>query len=338
MMQKEIIWRCPSNIALVKYWGKKENQIPCNASLSLTLNHSFTEVSLTLDEKKEKGIELQYFFHEQPNEHFQKRILRYLEQNEGSFDILKDYSITIHSTNSFPHSAGIASSASSFGAIALALLSASEQQDENFYEEASNLARLGSGSACRSMYGPYALWGKLPQVSQSSDEFAIPILDIHPNFHDMQDAILIVDDSVKKVSSSAGHALMKGHPYADARFLQANQHCIEMLNVLAKGEYEQFITIIEQEALALHAMMMTSNQYFLLMKPGTIHAIEKIMEFRKETGTPIAFTLDAGPNVHVLYPGKDKLQVQDFLESELKGSIKEIIYDNAGTGPVKISG
>jgi diphosphomevalonate decarboxylase len=338
MMQKKITWRCPSNIALVKYWGKKEHQIPCNASLSLTLNRSYTEVSLTLGEKKERGIELQYFFHGQPNEHFQKRILHYLEQNQHSFDFLKDYSLTIHSNNSFPHSAGIASSASSFGAIALALLSVSEIQSEHFYKEASCLARLGSGSACRSMYGPYALWGSLPDLPESSDDYAVPVPKIHPNFQDMCDAIIIVDDSVKKVSSSAGHALMKGHPYADRRFLQANQHCKELLNVLAQGEYEHFITIIEKEALALHAMMMTSDQYFLLMKPGTIHVIEKIMEFRKETGITVAFTLDAGPNVHVLYPGKDKLQVMAFLESVLKSSAKEIIYDNAGTGPVKISG
>lgn len=338
MTQKEITWRCPSNIALVKYWGKKDRQIPCNASLSLTLNRSFTEVSLALDEKKEKGIELQYLFHGQPQEHFRQRILRYLEQNIGSFDIANDYSLTIHSTNSFPHSAGIASSASSFGAIALSLLSASSTREGDFYEKASRLARLGSGSACRSMYAPYAMWGRMPHSPHSSDEYAIPVSEIHPNFRDMCDAIVIVDDSVKKVSSSAGHALMKGHPYAEARFLQANQHVSELLNVLAKGEYEEFIAIIEKEALALHAMMMTSESYFMLMKPATLYVMEKVMEFRKESGIPVAFTLDAGPNLHVLYHGKDKLQVHSFLNSVQSGSIKEIIYDNAGTGPEKISG
>lgn len=338
MTEKKITWRCPSNIALVKYWGKKDKQIPCNASLSLTLKNSFTEVSVSLEEKKEKEIELQYFFHDQPQETFRQRILRYLQEQAGAFDILKDHAITIHSSNSFPHSAGIASSASSFGAIALALLSISSHDEENFYNRASFLARLGSGSACRSTFAPYALWGHLPEMPNSSDEYAIPVHEIHSNFSDMRDAILIVDASVKKVSSSKGHALMKGHPYADVRFKQANQHCLDMVKSLAEGDQKRFITIIEKEALALHSMMMTSEEYFLLMKLGTLHAIEKIMEFREETGIPVAFTLDAGPNVHLLYPGKNEHDVHSFIDDALKNHCNEIIYDRAGDGPEKIAG
>ena len=336
MKEKETKWRCPSNIALVKYWGKKGNQIPCNASLSLTLRNSFTEILLVAGEKKEKEIELEYFFHDQPQENFRKRILRYLQEQESEFDILKDHSITILSNNSFPHSAGIASSASSFGAIALALLYVSSHDKETFFERASYLARLGSGSACRSMFAPYALWGHLPGVAGSSDEYGIPVTKIHSNFCDMQDAILIVDESVKKVSSSKGHSLMKNHLYANARFNQANQHCLEMEKLLENGNQQGFITIIEKEALALHAMMMTSEEYFLLMKPGTLHVIDKIMDFREKTGIPVAFTLDAGPNVHLLYPGNTKEEVHSFIDNALQTYCKDIIYDRAGDGPEKI--
>jgi len=336
MNSSEIIWRCPSNIALVKYWGKKDIQIPCNPSLSLTLSNSYTEVKLVLGPKRKKEIEAEYFFHGEPNDTFKQRIIKYLSANHDYFSVLEDHSISIHSENSFPHSAGIASSASSFGAIALALLSASTHKTD-FFKEASFLARLGSGSACRSMYAPYALWGKLNSIEHSSDEFAIPVKNIHSDFENLQDTILIVDDSVKKVSSSLGHSLMNGHVYAQARFKQASAHCDQLLNVLQSGDKQRFISIIEKEALALHAMMMTSEDYFILMKPGTLQLIDKIIDFRKESGTFICFTLDAGPNIHLLYRKQDAELVTDFIHKELSNSVINVIYDHAGGGPQKVT-
>lgn len=335
-MKEKVIWRCPSNIALVKYWGKKENQIPCNASLSMTLQNAYTEVALTLKKKDSSGVALEYLFDNKKNESFGKRVREFIEKNISSFPVADEYALHFDSSNSFPHSTGIASSASAFGAIALALLSSSGYEQEDFLQRTSFLARLGSGSACRSLFGNYSLWGRLPGVENASDEYAIPVTDFHPCFSDMRDAILIVDDAPKNVSSSKGHALMKGHLYAQNRFQQANTHCTRMLKVLQTGDFEEFIIIIEQEALALHAMMMTSKDAYLLMKPGTIHAIEMIKNFRKETNIPICFTLDAGPNVHVLYPAKDAQQVNAFLQSALQGAMKEIIYDRIGKGPEQI--
>lgn len=329
-------WRCPSNIALVKYWGKKGNQLPCNASLSMTLQNAFTDITLRMLPKKEKGIELEYLFEGRKNEAFQKRVLKYLDQNRSSFPVLDNYALSVTSTNSFPHSTGIASSASAFGALALALLTASGYTGTDFIQRASYLSRLGSGSACRSLYPSYALWGSLEGLNASSDEYAIPVDSVHENFKDMRDAILIVDDSPKKVSSSEGHALMKGHEYAQNRFNQANRHCTTLLNIIKNGDFEHFVQLIEQEALALHAMMMTSVNYYLLMKPGTICAIEKIMNFRKETRIPVCFTLDAGPNVHILFPGKDEQAVGSFLRSELESNSKGIIFDRIGMGPEKL--
>ena len=334
-MAEKIVWRCPSNIAFVKYWGKKGNQIPCNASISMTLQNAFTETALTLGEKMNEGIEIDYFFEGQKNEAFQKRILGYLEKNKVWFPVLEQYSIHIDSSNSFPHSTGIASSASAFGALTLALLSASNYNGDDFLQRASYLSRLGSGSACRSMYSGYALWGKLDEIPGSSDDFAVALTDIHPDFLDMRDTILIVDDQPKPVSSSVGHGLMKGHAYAETRFKDANRHCLELKNILATGDFENFVSLIEREALALHAMMMTSQDYYLLMKPNTVAIIDAIMNFRKETGVPVAFTLDAGPNVHVIYPGKFEQQVSLFLESDLRNGLKGVINDKTGTGPKK---
>lgn len=340
--QKKIIWQCPSNIAIVKYWGKKANQIPCNPSVSMTLSEAVTQVELEISKKKKKDIiELEYFFEGEKNEPFQARILTYLSQNLEYFPFVKNHSIRINSRNSFPHSTGIASSASAFGAIALSLLDTQNETDsllkkEAFYKKASEMSRLGSGSACRSMYGGFAMWGHLSGVKHSSDYFAIEIERVHDNFKQIQDAILIVDDRPKKILTSAGHALMNNHPYAENRYLQARKHTEEIIKTLFTGDYDQFIQIAEAEAFALHAMMMTSNSHYLLMKPGTIEAIEKVVDFREQTHTPVCFTLDAGPNVHVIYPEAYKNVMSDFINNELKPIVKGIIFDKTGKGPEKL--
>lgn len=337
---KKISWRCPSNIAIVKYWGKKGNQIPCNASLSLSLTHSFTEVTLELFDKRSKEeIELNYFFEGKKNPLFKERLRKYLQEQKVDFPFVKDQAVTVHSHNSFPHSAGIASSASAFGALALSLSEASLTyftKEKDFLQNASRLARLGSGSACRSVYPGFALWGKIKNVPGSSNQFAIPVTSIHKNFKNLQDAILIIDNEPKKVSSTVGHSLMKNHPFAKNRFAEANDRASRLLQILATGDLQEFISITESEALTLHAMMLTSVDYYILMKPGTLLAIEKIMSFRRETQIPVCFTLDAGPNVHVLYPESDKKAVNEFLNSNFKKGIKEILFDKWGNGPQKL--
>lgn len=334
-------WKCPSNIAIVKYWGKKPNQIPCNSSLSMTLTNSFTETTLELlNKESSSAIELDYYFENQKNNHFENRIQKYLAEQRIYFPFLEDFALRIHSRNSFPHSAGIASSASAFGALALVLLDAAREISgeipENFIQTASNLARLGSGSACRSLFPGYAVWGENKSVSGSSNVYATEISDIHPNFQKMHDAILIVESEPKKVSSSAGHSLMNGHPYAENRFAQANNRTSELLEILSKGDFERFIDITESEALTLHAMMMTSGSHYMLMKPATIEVIEKVIDFRRENNIPVCFTLDAGPNVHVIYADTDKLHVENFLNNALDGSVNEIIFDQLGKGPEKL--
>lgn len=330
-MSQLIKVKYPSNIALVKYWGKHGNQLPCNPSLSMTLSNAYTELNLELTAKKSDAIELDYFFEGAPKDSFRDRIVKYLTQQPEFAELLKNYALRVDSNNSFPHSTGIASSASAFAAIAAAFLKASGKNTD-FNQNASRLARLGSGSACRSFFGPYASWGQIDEISGTSDEYATPVVNIHDNFKTMRDAILIVEDTPKKVSSSVGHSLMKEHPFAEARFKQAHANCLEMFSTLQSGDFDKFISIVEREALSLHAMMMTSNDYYLLIKPGTVQVIEQIMQFRKDTRLPICFTLDAGPNVHLLYPSTIKSDVQMLIDDLSEVYLKNVIYDEIGMG------
>lgn len=341
---KTVTWQSPSNIALIKYWGKHGNQLPNNASISFTLQECFSETTLTLEPKLTVGndIELRFYFDKKENLAFRLKILKFFEAIYKDFSFLRDYSIVVHSMNSFPHSSGIASSASAMSALALCLCSMDDMlakrktPKEAFFERASHFARLGSGSACRSVYPVMASWGKCKQIKNSSDKFATDCSEwIHPVFKTFQNAILIASAAEKKVSSRVGHSLMENNPFATARYKQAEQNMAKLIKALMEGDFDVFGEIIEGEALTLHALMMCSTPSYTLMTPNTLAMIEAIRDYRESSKLPIYFTLDAGPNIHLLYPKKIKDKVHEFIHLELKQFCENgrIIFDQVGKGP-----
>src|SRR5699024_3489957 len=212
--------------------------------------------------------------------------------------------------------------------------------EEYFYRKASFLARLGSGSASRSIEGPVTVWGKNENIASSSDYYSVkPDFPLHPNFKNYQDCILLVDKGEKKVSSSLGHQLMEGHPYAESRFSQAENHLQEFSDILRSGNLKGFIRLVESEALSLHAMMMTSSPYFILMKPQTLSIIKHIWNFRKTRDRNLCFTLDAGANVHLLYPENEKEETLRFVRQQLTPYCQDgnYIEDQIGKGAVRVT-
>jgi diphosphomevalonate decarboxylase len=335
-------WSAPSNIALVKYWGKKENgdQIPANPSISITLKNCKTSTSVAISSKVEKvNFSFDLLFEGQPKEDFKPKIQKFFERIYKYCPYLKEYHFTIDTQNTFPHSSGIASSASGMAALAMNIMSLEkvlkpEISDDYFYAKASFLARLGSGSACRSIIGNVVAWGKNETIKNSSDLFGIAFDNLHPNFNNFQDTILLVDKGEKQVSSTVGHNLMHNHPFAEQRFEQAHHNIAKIVTLLETGNVTEFMSLVESEALTLHAMMMTSMPYFILMKPNTLEIINKIWKFRSDTQTPVCFTLDAGANVHVLYPVNVKEKVLQFIQDELVGYCQngQYICDEIGNG------
>ncbi len=343
----QVAWRSPSNIALVKYWGKYGRQMPANPSVSLTLQEAYTETKIFYSPKEtpNPGIELEFRFEGKPNPSFAGRIQKYLESLEPVFPFLAQLRLRIESQNSFPHSTGIASSASAMSALALGLCDLEQilfetPGDKNeFLRKASYVARLGSGSACRSLFPVAAVWGQNEQLPEASQEFAIGIQEkTDPVFHSFHDDILLVSRKKKEVSSTAGHQLMKNHPFAEIRFQQANNNLASMLKALASGDLDLFGQVLEQEALTLHGLMMSSKPPFILLEPNTITLIRKVRQFREETRCPLYFTLDAGPNLHLLYPDTSAEEVKTFIRSELKPLCQDqqVIEDAVGQGSVKI--
>ena len=334
-------WACPSNIALVKYWGKKGKQLPQNPSISFTLSECSSETFVEFEKAGKFGF--QFFFEGKENPAFGTKIEKFLLENQAFFPFINQLNLKVESRNTFPHSSGIASSASSMSAFVMGLMEIENRlvgTSEIDLQKASYFSRLASGSAARSVFPKMALWGATDCYQGSSDEYAVSLEnDIHPVFKTFHDSILIVSSETKSVSSRAGHALMDGNPYAPARYAQANENIKNLLAALKVGDLHTFINITESEALQLHALMMCSNPSFILMKPNTIHIIEAVRNFRNETQIPLCFTLDAGPNVHLLYPETEAEKVEAFIKNKLVTYCNQgrWIADRVGDGPQKLA-
>jgi diphosphomevalonate decarboxylase len=345
MEKLKSFWRSPSNIAIVKYWGKKPLQIPANPSISFTLDKVYTETSVELIETKNKKKdlpEIEFLFEGKPKPEFLAKItnLVKLALESKEFEGLKDFKLIIQSQNNFPYGTGIASSASSMSALALCLCELNAKiegktlSEDTFLSIASFWSRMGSGSACRSVFGGFVEWGKHAEITGSNDLFAIPLQNIHTDFQTICDSVLIIDSGEKQVSSSKGHDLLNKHWYASKRYEEGFQNTSLLYNALQEGNLEEFGILAEKEALSLHAMMLTSNPGYFLIKPNTLFVLEKIRQFRFETGLPIYFTMDAGPNVHLLYFEKDASIVKNWIQNELSQYCFEnsVFHNKLGKG------
>lgn len=342
----EVIWSSPSNIALTKYWGKHGHQLPRNASVSFTLSEAKTITKVKFEfVQRMDDVHVDFWFEGEEKPDFADRIVQFFKRNESSFPYLKYVKWSISSKNTFPHSSGIASSASAMSCLVMAVVDIErrfmsfDMTDEEAMKRVSFLSRLASGSACRSVYPLAAEWGENPQIEDSSDLYAISFAkELHEVFRNYHDDILIVSDTEKQVSSSAGHQLMEDNPFAAVRFQQANDNTVRMMEVLRTGDLTSFVEIVESEALTLHALMMTSQPSYVLMRPDTLSVIEKVRAFREKTEIPIAFTLDAGPNVHLLYPDAHADQCRAFIQTEcVDKGLGRLISDHVGFGPERLS-
>lgn len=309
--------KAPANIAWIKYWGKKGHQLPANASLSMTLRECVTLTQL--EGTPSSTLKLEFWFDGERNPSFEQSTLKFLTDRASEFPLLGQFSYKIQSQNSFPHSSGIASSASSMAALSLALGQLLKDHGQSISKtDIGSMARLGSGSACRSLEGGFVTWGENPKVKGSSDLHATSITsEIHSDFLNSKDTVLVVSGSEKEVSSRKGHGTMNDHPFAKARYFQAQSNFSEMLDGLKIGDWEKVGSLMEEEALILHALMLTTKPGYILLEPKSLEIIKLVQMFRKESNLPVYFTIDAGPNIHLIYPESAHAKVEPFIRHEL---------------------
>lgn len=332
-------WKSPSNLAIVKYWGKKDIQKPLNPSISFSLKNAVTTTRVTAKPSSQGGFS--FYLDGNKKQNFNDKVANLLKMASITLPFINTHHLTIESSNTFPHSSGIASSASSMSALALCLTDLqiinNETKDSLNLQKVSELSRLGSGSAARSLYGGWTIWGETQAIANSSDSYAVKLPTIHDNFMQIANAILIIEPKSKKVSSTQGHALMNNHPYGEARIKQANDNSLQLLDILKSGDWIQFFDVAENEALSLHALMMSSNPGYTLLHPNSLKVIEEVRKARLEKKLSVGFSMDAGPNVHLLYPKYEESKILPWIENKIKPLCyqQEIIFDELGKGPQK---
>ena len=314
-----------ANIAFIKYWGNRDNtlRLPMNGSISMNLDGLYTRTtvsfqpSLSFDELIINGHEVMG-----PG---LDRISYILDIIRGMADIYERAEVM--SENNFPSGAGIASSAAAFAALALAGskaagLSLSES-------ELSRLARRGSGSASRSVPGGFVEW---QAGTDDEDSFAYSIAE--PGHWGLVDCVAIVSASHKKTGSTEGHFIAATSPLQAARVADAPRRLELCRRAIIEKDFNAFAAIVELDSDLMHAVMMTSTPALHYWKPASLEVMNCVRQWRME-GIPVCYTVDAGPNVHVICIETEARSVEKRLR-EING-VTNVLVAQPG-GPAKILG
>jgi diphosphomevalonate decarboxylase len=293
------------NIAFIKYWGDRENslRLPVNGSISMNLDGLVTRTtvsfqpSLGLDELIINGNEMTG---------------KGLERVAAILDLVRHSAgigmkAEVVSENNFPIGAGIASSASAFAALALAATKAAGLEWPE--SQISRMARLGSGSASRSVPSGFVEW---KMGSGDADSYAVSIAP--PEHWALSDCVTIVSTGHKTIGSTEGHLLASTSPLQTARVADAPRRLDACRKAILERDFDQFAEIIEHDSDLMHAVMMTSRPALFYWQPATLAVMEAVRGLRKN-GTLTAYTIDAGPNVHVICLQENAEKITEYLKS-----------------------
>jgi diphosphomevalonate decarboxylase len=311
------------NIAFIKYWGNSDQalRLPSNGSISMNLDGLFTRTTVTFSAA------------------FEADSLRIgnrpvagpgLERVSGFLDLVRQLAgMNLHaqvvSENNFPSGAGIASSAAAFAALAVAASHAAGMVLTQL--ELSRLARRGSGSASRSVPGGFV---ELQAGATDADSYSFSIAP--PEHWDLVDCVAIVSAGHKKTGSTEGHALAGTSPLQTARVADANRRLELCRRAILERDFEAFASIVELDSDMMHAVMMTSTPGLFYWQPASITVMSAVREWRAN-GLPVCYTVDAGPNIHVICPREYIGETEKNLR-KLPG-IQDVLVAGVG-GPAKI--
>ena len=315
--------RAGSNIAFIKYWGVADPalNIPLNNSISMTLAGAHTTTTVAWDDSSSgaadsvtlDGVELQGAS--------AARIVAHLDRLRALAGV--PWSARVVSNNNFPMASGIASSASGFAALTVAGTAALGLTLDA--ARLSALARRASGSASRSLFGGFVEWERGSSHSSSTAR------QIHDESHwPLMDLIAIVSTGAKHTSSSDGHRLAATSPFTAARTQHVDEWLATVRRAVAASDLALLGPVLELDALAMHGVMMTSAPSLLYWQPGTLEVLHALRAWREEEGLPVYFTIDAGPNVHLICEAETAPAVERRLAS--LPAVERIIASGPGPG------
>jgi diphosphomevalonate decarboxylase len=323
------------NIAFIKYWGNRDDELrlPANPSLSMNLGELHTTTTVAFDAGLERD---EVIIDGQPAEEAARgRVSTHLDlirqlggmprPSPVASGAARRSATRVVSRSNFPPGVGIASSASAFAALTVAACAAAGL---NLTEaELSALARRGSGSACRSVPGGYTEW---MMGRGNATSFAHSIA---PASHwELRDLVVVVSREHKVVGSSRGHGLAVSSPLHAARLLAVPAMLAACKRALLARDLEAMGVLIEEDTVMMHAVMMTSRPALYYWAPATIGVIQAVQSWRT-AGLPVYFTIDAGPNVHLICEAGDAAQVESRARA-LPGVLDVLV--SAPGGPARL--
>jgi len=317
---KQATARACSNIAFIKYWGNQDEaiKVPVNSSISMNLDGIYTETSvrwddtLTSDELVLNG--------EATTGQALNRVTEHLSFIRNRLNI-KSFA-SVKSVNNFPMGAGIASSASSFAALTVAAVKATGADVSE--RELTSIARLGSGSASRSIPSGFVIWhqGNSHETSYA-ESFATP------DYWDLVDVIAIISGEHKAVGSRQGHTSANTSDLQNARVSGAGERLKICQNAILSRDFVTFADVVEYDSNLMHAVMMTSRPPLFYWLPTTLTVMDGVRHWRAN-GVNVCYTLDAGPNVHCICLRADAEKVANNLR-EIQG-VKDVRVAGVGGG------
>lgn len=316
--------RVGSNIAFIKYWGVTDAKlnIPLNNSISMTLADAYTTTTVVWDGEHRLASDTFEIDGKPFTGDGATRLIRHLDRIRQLAGV--NYFAAVASTNNFPMASGIASSASGFAALTVAACGALKL-DLNA-TQLSAIARRGSGSASRSLFGGFVEWEQ-----GSDDETSVAHQLFPPEHWQLYDLVAVVSGAAKSVSSEAGHSIAKTSPLNEGRIASLPKALEEVRIAIQSRDIKRLGPVIEQDALAMHCVMMTGTPSLLYWQPGTLEIIQAVRRWREQDNIPAYFTIDAGPNVHVICEKESVAEVEKRLRN--LNHVKQVIVSAPGGGP-----
>jgi len=298
-----------ANIALVKYWGNRDRALRLPANSSLSMNLASLTTTTTVEFRDDLASDVVTIDDVEAQGSARERVVAHLDRVRALASINAKACVVSH--NNFPAGTGLASSASAFAALTVAACAAAGLALST--DELSRLARRGSGSACRSVPGGFVLWDACDEDDCSFGRTIAPA-----DHWDLRDVIAIVESAHKATGSTEGHALADSSPLQAARVASTPPR-------------------LEQDALAMHAVMMTSAPPLFYWRPATLAVMRAVRAWRAD-GLAVAFTIDAGPNVHCLCPAESASKVETLVRARsLRSAGVERVLTSSVGGPAHLA-
>ena len=314
----------PSNIAFIKYWGKKDEalRLPENGSISMNLSSLLTTTTVEFDEKYTDD---EIVINNEKEKLANSKAVKHLDLIRKLAGIVTKAKVVTN--NNFPSGTGLSSSASGFAALTVAATNAAGLKLSE--KELSIIARQGSGSACRSIPNGFVEWldGDNSEISYAQS--------IHPHDHwDIVDVVGVVSTGKKEVPTTEGMKLVGSSPFFSVRKSHMKEKIKLCKELLLKKDFTKFGELIEAEALEMHAVMLTSTPSLIYWTSGTLQ-IMKLTKKWRSSGLEVYFTINTGQDIHLITQGKDVDRLQKELE-ELE-FVREVVVNNPAEGAHLIS-